>query len=79
MKRFVLNWLVPKAFITAAKDANSVQCLQVFVKKDSFFTLCHSIEIHSFPMSAIKHFCYKPLPKFLDPNSVVIYSSRPVK
>ncbi len=65
--------LVREAFITRFEC-----CLHFFANKDSLFTLCHTIEIHSFPMSAITHFCDKLLPKFLDPNSVVIYCPRPV-
>ncbi len=67
--------LVRKAFSTAAQVAYTVH--MVFNIK----TVClHYVilEMHSFPMSAAKHFYDNPLSIFLDPKIVLIYRPHPV-
>jgi hypothetical protein len=67
--------LARKAFITAAQVANTVH--MVFNIKT--FSLHYVIlEMHSFPMSAAKHFYDNPLSLYLDPKSVLIYRPHPV-
>jgi hypothetical protein len=67
--------LVRKAFSTAAQVAYTVN--MVFKIK----TVClHYViqEMHSFPMSAAKHFYDNPLSIYLDPKIVLIYRPHPV-
>jgi hypothetical protein len=68
--------LARKAFSTAAQVAYIVH--MVFNIK----TVClHYVilEMHSFPMSAAKHFYDDPLSIYLDPKIVVIYRLNPVR
>jgi hypothetical protein len=67
--------LARKAFSTAAQVAYTVH--MVFNIK----TVClHYVilEMHSFPMSAAKHFYDNPLSIYLDPKIVLIYRPHPV-
>ncbi len=67
--------LVRKAFSTAAQVAYTVHI--VFNIK----TVClHYVilEMHSFPMSAAKHFYDNPLSIYLDPKIVLFYRPHPV-
>ena len=67
--------LARKAFSTAAQVAYTVH--MVFNIK----TVClHYVilEMHSFPMSAAKHFYDNPLSIYLDPKIVLIYHPHPV-
>jgi hypothetical protein len=77
MMWFVLAGLLlaRKAFSTAAQVAYTVH--MVFNIK----TVClHYVilEMHSFPMSAAKHFYDNPLSIYLDPKIVLIYRPHPV-
>ncbi len=77
MMWFVLAGLLlaHKAFITAAQVAYTVH--MVFNIK----TVClHYVilEMHSFPISAAKHFYDNPLSIYLDPKIVLIYRPHPV-
>jgi len=72
-----IGWflLARKAFSTAAQVAYTVH--MVFNIK----TVClHYVilEMHSFPMSAAKHFYDNPLSVYLDPKIVLIYRPHPV-
>jgi hypothetical protein len=67
--------LARKAFSTAAQVSYTVH--MVFNIK----TVClHYVilEMHSFPMSAAKHFYDNPLSIYLDPKIVLIYHPHPV-
>ncbi len=67
--------LARKAFSTAAQVAYTVH--MVF----NIETVClHYVilEMHSFPMSAAKHFYDNPLSIYLDPKIVLIYRPHPV-
>ena len=67
--------LARKAFSTAAQVAYTVHMV-VNIK-----TVClHYVilEMHSFPMSAAKHFYDNPLSIYLDPKIVLIYRPHPV-
>jgi hypothetical protein len=67
--------LARKAFSTAAQVAYTVH--MVFNIK----TVClHYVilEMHSFSMRPAKFFYDKPLPKYLDPKTVLIYRPHPV-
>jgi hypothetical protein len=73
----IIGWFTSarKAFSTAAQVAYTVH--MVFKIK----TVClHSVilEVHSFPMSAAKHFYDNPLSIYLDPKIVLIYRPHPV-
>ncbi len=77
MMWFVLAGLLlaREAFSTAAQVACTVH--MVFIIK----TVClHYVilEMHSFPMSAAKHFYDNPLSIYLDPKIVLIYRLHPV-
>ncbi len=77
MMWFVLDGLLlaQRAFSTAAQVAYTVHI--VFNIK----TLClHYVilEMHSFPMSAAKHFYDNMLSIYLDPKIVLIYRPHPV-
>ncbi len=68
--------LAREAFSTAAQVAYTVH--MVFNVK----TVClHYVilEMHSFPMSAAKHFYDNPLSIYLDPKIVLIYRPHPVQ
>ncbi len=78
MMWFVLAGLLlaRKAFSTAAQVAYTVY--MVFQHKDSFCLHYVILEMHSFPMSAAKHFYDNPLSIYLDPKIVLIYRLHPV-
>jgi hypothetical protein len=67
--------LARKAFSTAAQVAYTVHI--VFNIK-TVCLHCVILEMHSFPMSAAKHFYDNPLSIYLDPKIVLIYRPHPV-
>jgi hypothetical protein len=67
--------LVRKAFSTAAQVAYTVHMV---IKIKSVCLHYVILEMHTFPMSAAKHFYDNPLSLYLDPKIVLIYRPHPV-
>jgi hypothetical protein len=67
---------VHKCFSIAARVAYFAD---MFLKIKTVFL--HNVipEMHSFSMRPAKYFCDKPLPKYLDPKTVLIYRPHPVE
>jgi hypothetical protein len=67
--------LARKAFITAAQVAYTVHMVFNIKTVRLRYVI---LEMHSFLMSAAKHFYFNPLSIYLDPKIVLIYPPHPV-
>ncbi len=67
--------LARKAFSTAAQVAYTVHMVFNIKTVCSHYVI---LKMHSFPMSAAKHFYDNPLSIYLDPKIVLIYRPHPV-
>ncbi len=64
-----------KAFGTAARVSYFAE---TFLEQKMIRLLCLIPEMDSFPKRVAKNFCDQPLPKYLDPKTVLIYCPHPV-
>jgi hypothetical protein len=67
--------MVRKDFSIAGRVAYSTN---IFLKIKTVFLHDVILEMPSFSMRPAKHFYDKPLPKYLDPKTVLIYLPHPV-
>ncbi len=75
-----IGWFTSGAQSFLHSCTSCIHCPHGFQYKDSLFTLCYTRDaLHSFPMSAAKHFYDNPLSIYLDPKIVLIYRPHPVE